>query len=136
MKQDIHPEYATSRIVCACGRVTETRGTTEEYHVEICSHCHPFFTGKQKLVDTAGRVERFLAKYGDSEEEVEKVAEEVAERAATTEKIVVEEEEEEDEEGDVGEAPASEAEASGETGEESGGHAPAEGAGTPRAGQE
>ncbi len=97
MKQEIHPEYTTTRIVCACGRVTETRGTMDEYHVEICSHCHPFFTGKQKLVDTAGRVERFLAKYGDSEEEAEKVAAEAAERAEESEKIVPVEEEEADE---------------------------------------
>lgn len=65
MKAGIHPEYETARITCACGRVTETRTTVGEIHVEICSHCHPFFTGRQKLVDTAGRVERFKAKYGD-----------------------------------------------------------------------
>lgn len=63
MKTGIHPEYMTSRITCACGRVTETRATVEEIHVEICSHCHPFYTGRQKLVDTAGRVERFRRKY-------------------------------------------------------------------------
>ncbi|MDH3297964.1 MAG: 50S ribosomal protein L31 [Gemmatimonadota bacterium] len=63
MKTGIHPEYMPSRITCACGRVTETFGTVEELHVEICSHCHPFFTGKQKLIDTAGRVERFRRKY-------------------------------------------------------------------------
>ena len=51
-------------ITCACGRISETRATVDELHVEICSHCHPFFTGRQKLVDTAGRVERFRAKYG------------------------------------------------------------------------
>jgi len=64
MKSGIHPEYETAKITCACGRVTETRTTVGEIHVEICSHCHPFFTGRQKLVDTAGRVERFKAKYG------------------------------------------------------------------------
>jgi large subunit ribosomal protein L31 len=53
-----------SLITCACGRVSETQATVDELHVEICSHCHPFFTGRQKLVDTAGRVERFRAKYG------------------------------------------------------------------------
>ena len=63
MKTGIHPEYMTSKITCACGRVTETRATVEEIHVEICSHCHPFYTGRQKLVDTAGRVERFRRKY-------------------------------------------------------------------------
>lgn len=65
MKPGIHPEYEVAKITCACGRVTETRSTVGEIHVEICSHCHPFFTGRQKLVDTAGRVERFKAKYGE-----------------------------------------------------------------------
>ena len=63
MKTGIHPEYTPSKITCACGRVTETFATVDELHVEICSHCHPFFTGRQKLVDTAGRVERFRRKY-------------------------------------------------------------------------
>jgi large subunit ribosomal protein L31 len=63
MKTGIHPEYIPSKITCACGRVTETFATVDELHVEICSHCHPFFTGRQKLVDTAGRVERFRRKY-------------------------------------------------------------------------
>jgi len=85
MKTEIHPEYVDARIVCACGRVTETRATVPEIHVEICSHCHPFFTGKQKLVDTAGRVERFLSKYG-RQDEAEEVAEQAAERAADSEK--------------------------------------------------
>jgi large subunit ribosomal protein L31 len=65
MKKGIHPEYKKTRITCICGNVIETRSTQEEIHVEICSNCHPFFTGKQKLVDTAGRVERFQRKYGD-----------------------------------------------------------------------
>ncbi len=65
MKKEIHPEYKKARIVCICGNVIETRSTQEDIHVEICSKCHPFFTGKQKLVDTAGRVERFQRKYGD-----------------------------------------------------------------------
>ena len=65
MRTGIHPEYKKTLITCACGRVSETRSTVDELHVEICSHCHPFFTGRQKLVDTAGRVERFRAKYGD-----------------------------------------------------------------------
>ena len=64
MKTGIHPEYKRALITCACGRVSETQSTVGELHVEICSHCHPFFTGRQKLVDTAGRVERFMAKYG------------------------------------------------------------------------
>jgi len=65
MKKDIHPEYKKAKIICICGNIIETRSTQEEIHVEICSKCHPFFTGKQKLVDTAGRVERFQRKYGD-----------------------------------------------------------------------
>ena len=66
MKSAIHPEYVNARIVCVCGNVIETRSTQAEIHVEICSNCHPFFTGKQKLVDTAGRVERFRQKYAKS----------------------------------------------------------------------
>jgi len=65
MKKDIHPEYRKTTITCLCGNVIETRSTQDEIHVEICSQCHPFFTGKQKLIDTAGRVERFQRKYGD-----------------------------------------------------------------------
>lgn len=64
MKEGIHPNYVPARIVCACGNVVETRSTRPEIHIEICAACHPFFTGKQKLVDTAGRVERFNRKYG------------------------------------------------------------------------
>jgi large subunit ribosomal protein L31 len=75
MKSGIHPEYKAARIVCACGNVIETRSTVEEIHVEICSSCHPFFTGKQKLVDTAGRVEKFRAKYGRKDGTVEESAE-------------------------------------------------------------
>ena len=67
MKAGIHPEYMVAKVTCACGRVTETRATVPELHVDICSHCHPFFTGRQKLVDTAGRVERFRAKYGNGD---------------------------------------------------------------------
>jgi large subunit ribosomal protein L31 len=64
MKDGIHPKYEKATIACACGHVIETRSTQPTIHVEICSACHPFFTGKQKLVDTAGRVERFNRKYG------------------------------------------------------------------------
>ena len=65
MKAEIHPEYATTTVKCVCGNSWETRSTvTGEMHVDICSACHPFYTGKQKLVDTAGRVERFNRKYG------------------------------------------------------------------------
>ena len=64
MKATIHPEYLETTITCACGEVIHTRSTRSGIRVEICSKCHPFFTGKQKLVDTAGRVERFQRKYG------------------------------------------------------------------------
>ncbi|HEX6808874.1 MAG TPA: 50S ribosomal protein L31 [Gemmatimonadaceae bacterium] len=64
MKKDIHPVYATATVKCACGNTFTTRSTRDEIHTDICSNCHPFFTGKQKLVDTAGRVERFRQKYG------------------------------------------------------------------------
>jgi large subunit ribosomal protein L31 len=63
LKKDIHPKYFETTITCACGNVIQTRSTVKDIHVEICSACHPFFTGKQKLVDTAGRVERFRKKY-------------------------------------------------------------------------
>jgi large subunit ribosomal protein L31 len=63
MKEGIHPEYVRARVTCACGNSFETRATKPEIHVEICSRCHPFFTGKQKLLDTEGRVERFRQKY-------------------------------------------------------------------------
>ncbi|MBI3871781.1 MAG: 50S ribosomal protein L31 [candidate division Zixibacteria bacterium] len=64
MKDGIHPKYFDTVIKCACGNEIRTRSTVKDYHVEICSACHPFFTGKQKLVDTAGRVEKFRRKYG------------------------------------------------------------------------
>jgi large subunit ribosomal protein L31 len=67
MKQGIHPEYKTAVVTCACGSTFTTRSTLESIHVEICSRCHPYFTGRQKLVDTAGRVERFRKKYGEAE---------------------------------------------------------------------
>jgi large subunit ribosomal protein L31 len=63
MKPDIHPDYKPAKITCACGNVIETRSTAGDISVEICSQCHPFFTGKQKLVDTAGRVDRFKKRY-------------------------------------------------------------------------
>ena len=65
MKEGIHPEYRDVEVECACGASFLTRSTAEKIHVEICSSCHPFYTGKQKMVDTAGRVERFRKKYGD-----------------------------------------------------------------------
>lgn len=65
MKKSIHPEYKITKVSCACGNTFETRSTVEKLNVEICSNCHPFYTGKQKLIDTAGRVEKFLKKYGE-----------------------------------------------------------------------
>ncbi len=65
MKPDIHPEYYETTIRCACGNEIVTRATKKDIRVEICSNCHPLYTGKQKLVDTEGRVERFMKKYGN-----------------------------------------------------------------------
>lgn len=64
MKEGIHPEYVETTITCACGNVINTRSTKKDIKVEICSKCHPFYTGKQKLVDTSGRVDKFNKKYG------------------------------------------------------------------------
>ncbi|HIJ19758.1 MAG TPA: 50S ribosomal protein L31 [Deltaproteobacteria bacterium] len=63
MKEGIHPEYHRTTVKCACGNEFETGSTIKEINIEICSNCHPFYTGKQKLVDSAGRVERFRKKY-------------------------------------------------------------------------
>ena len=63
MKKDIHPTYEDATITCLCGNVINTKSTQQDIHVEICSACHPFFTGKQKLIDSTGRVERFRNKY-------------------------------------------------------------------------
>jgi len=71
MQEGIHPNYETSVVQCACGNKFETRSTKKELHVDICSACHPFFTGKQKLLDTAGRVERFRRKYGLKDKQAE-----------------------------------------------------------------
>jgi large subunit ribosomal protein L31 len=64
MKADIHPTYTESTVKCSCGNTFTTRSTKDELHVELCNECHPFYTGKQKLVDTGGRVERFERRYG------------------------------------------------------------------------
>jgi len=64
MKKDIHPNYEDCLVICACGNTFQTRSTKKEIRVEICSNCHPFFTGKQKFIDSAGRVEKFRKKYG------------------------------------------------------------------------
>ena len=67
MKNEIHPDYIESSIKCACGNVIEVGSTKKDVRIEICSKCHPFYTGKQKLVDTAGRIERFRKKYAKFE---------------------------------------------------------------------
>ena len=66
MQTDIHPAYDTIKVVCSCGNTFETRSTStkDEIHLDVCSNCHPFYTGKQKIVDTAGRVEKFKSRYG------------------------------------------------------------------------
>ena len=71
MKKGIHPEYKETKITCVCGNVIETRSTKKDIKVEICSQCHPFITGKQKIMDTAGRVERFKNKYAVKEKKTE-----------------------------------------------------------------
>ncbi len=63
MKADIHPEYLEVTVKCACGNEVKTRSTSKDMHVEVCSACHPFYTGKQKLMDSAGRIEKFNRKY-------------------------------------------------------------------------
>ena len=77
MKDGIHPDYVETEVVCGCGNKFQTRSTKEKLHVEICSACHPFYTGKVKLIDTAGRVEKFQRKYGWGKKD-EATAEEAA----------------------------------------------------------
>ncbi len=67
MKKDIHPEYVETLVHCACGNNFQTRATKPDLHIEVCSACHPYFTGEQRIVDTAGRVERFRRRYGIKE---------------------------------------------------------------------
>jgi large subunit ribosomal protein L31 len=74
MKPGIHPAYKKAIVTCVCGNTFETRSTAGNLHIEICGACHPFFTGKQKLVDSAGRVERFKKKYASRKEEEKKTA--------------------------------------------------------------
>lgn len=69
MKPEIHPEVHETTITCACGNVIKTKSTESDMHVDICSNCHPFFTGQRKLVDTEGRVEKFLRRYNLTSEE-------------------------------------------------------------------
>ena len=66
VKQGIHPEYKLTNVTCSCGNTFTTRGTSDELHVELCNKCHPFYTGKQKLVDSGGRVERYKQRYAKS----------------------------------------------------------------------
>lgn len=74
MKNDIHPEYVETAVTCGCGNTFTTRSTKEKISVEICSSCHPFYTGKQKFVDAAGRIERFKKKWGGSSTQKQKEA--------------------------------------------------------------
>ena len=66
MKPGIHPDYKPAKVLCACGNVIETRSIRGDFHIEICAQCHPFFTGKQKIMDTAGRIEKFKTRYAAS----------------------------------------------------------------------
>ena len=84
MKEGIHPNYQDVEVRCACGNTFTTRSTKPELHLEICSSCHPFFTGKQKLLDTEGRVERFTKKYGAQSVAARKTAEKAAKTKKTT----------------------------------------------------
>ena len=68
MKKDVHPEYQECLVTCACGNTFKTRSTKKEIRVEICSMCNPFFTGKQKFIDSAGRIEKFKKKFGDAKD--------------------------------------------------------------------
>jgi large subunit ribosomal protein L31 len=67
MKEGIHPEYTAAKVHCACGNTFDTRSTQGDVRVDICSVCHPYYTGKQKMMDTAGRIERFRQKWGNKE---------------------------------------------------------------------
>jgi len=99
VKTDIHPEYKVGTVTCACGNSFQVRSTVGDMNVEICSACHPFFTGKQKLVDSAGRVEKFMRKYGmadkkaaqEKAEEIKAIEAKAAEEKAVEEKAAAEE---------------------------------------------
>ncbi|MCY1080258.1 50S ribosomal protein L31 [Archangium lansingense] len=86
MKPDLHPVYPAARITCACGHTVETKSTRGSFTVEVCSNCHPFFTGKYKLLDTAGRVEKFRKKYAAKPAEGAAPAAAPAEGTASAEK--------------------------------------------------
>ena len=85
MKPNLHPEYNEVTVHCACGNSWTTRSTSKELHLDICSNCHPFFTGRQKLIDTEGRVDRFTKKFGAQTSESRKTAAK-AKKAETTKK--------------------------------------------------
>jgi large subunit ribosomal protein L31 len=85
MKKGIHPDYKPTRITCGCGEVIETRSTKQDIAIEICSRCHPFFTGKQKYVDTAGRVEKFQRRYQWTEDTAKQTATQKPRRKAAPE---------------------------------------------------
>jgi large subunit ribosomal protein L31 len=82
VKEGIHPKYKEVDVRCACGATWKTRSTKDELRLEICSQCHPFFTGRQKLIDTEGRVERFTKKFGVQTSESRKAAEKAKKAAA------------------------------------------------------
>jgi large subunit ribosomal protein L31 len=84
VKDGIHPKYHEVEVRCACGTTWKTRSTKNELHLEICSACHPFFTGRQKLIDTEGRVERFTKKFGAQTSEQRKTAATAAKAAKAT----------------------------------------------------
>jgi large subunit ribosomal protein L31 len=81
VKPGIHPKYQVVEVRCACGNTFQTRSTKPELHLEICSNCHPFFTGRQKLIDTEGRVERFTKRFGAQSAEARKTAAKAAKTA-------------------------------------------------------
>jgi large subunit ribosomal protein L31 len=81
MKKDIHPDYVEATVTCSCGNTFKTRSTKPELRVEICSQCHPFYSGKQKLVDSGGRVERFERRYGKARPQRRRASEEKPKKA-------------------------------------------------------
>ena len=84
MREGIHPQYEIVTVHCGCGATWQTRSTKKDMHLDICSNCHPFFTGRQKLLDIEGRVERFTKKYGAQTAEQRKTAARTAKAAKTT----------------------------------------------------
>jgi large subunit ribosomal protein L31 len=84
MKTDIHPDYQVTTVHCSCGNTFQTRSTKTDLRVEVCSNCHPFYTGKQKLLDTGGRVERFQRRYAAQQQQQQAASERRATEAGTT----------------------------------------------------